>query len=133
MKSLLNKSIWAALAVSLFALPSCVVSGGFETVGPPVGDYYVYAGTRYYYPPAYPGYVRRSAAYPYYYGGRYYSYQWWNDNRYRHYRHDYRRDTHHYDRMHDRRDNRSYKRVERREHATPAPRRGLPVPPHHRH
>jgi hypothetical protein len=47
-------------------------------------DYYSY------YPPAYPGYVSYSLAYPHYYGGRYYSYRWWNDDHYRSYRHDHR-------------------------------------------
>ncbi len=79
-----------ALSLAVLGLPSCVVSGGFESVGPPAGDFYVHGGTRYYYPPAYPGYVKRTSVYRHYYGGRYYSHPWWNDARYRSYRHDHR-------------------------------------------
>lgn len=119
MKPLLQKSSWAALAVALFGLPSCVVSGGFEAAGPPPGAaYYVYGGVRYYYPPAYPGYLHRTSVYRYYYGGRYYSYPWWKDARYRHYLH-----HHHHDHWGDR----HYARKR-------SPRPLFPTPPHrHRH
>jgi hypothetical protein len=77
-------------------LPSCVIyddyyGGAYDVgVGYSSGDYYIYGGTRYYYPPAYPAYTVWSPVNRYYYGGRYYSYAWWNDHRYRSYRHDHR-------------------------------------------
>lgn len=97
--SVLIRSAVAACTVAL--LPSCVVyddyyGGSYDvSVGYSTGDYYVYGGTRYYYPAAYPAYTVWSPAHRYYYGGRYYSYPWWNDHRYRHYRHDHRNDHRH--------------------------------------
>lgn len=94
----------AALAAASFV--SCTVyDDRYYEGGPPPGGGYVAAGGGYYdggyaggewyddyydyHPPIYRSYVTYGAAWPYFYGGRYYSYAWWNDNRYRNYCHDH--------------------------------------------
>lgn len=80
--------------------------GGYYADGPrPSGGGYYDAGYGYdewddeyydYYPSTYRSYVTYGNAWPYYYGGRYYSYRWWNDDRYRNYRHDHGSNHNHY-------------------------------------
>ena len=103
----------AAVAVSS-GLASCTVyEEGYYGGGPRYGGGPVYGGGPYYgggpvngggygygyddwndeyysyHPAAYSGYVSYSTRCPYYYGGRYYSYRWWDDDRYSNYRHDH--------------------------------------------
>jgi len=94
------------LVLAAFAaagMSSCTVyDDGYYANGPrPAGGYYGggYVGGGYYddwyddyydyHPVAFRSYVTYSAAWPHYYGGRYYSYRWWDDNRYRNYCHDH--------------------------------------------
>ena len=94
----------AALAAASFA--SCTVyDDRYYAEGPNYGGGYVASGGGYYdggyaggewyddyydfHPPIYRSYVTYGAAWPHFYGGRYYSYAWWNDNRYRNYCHDH--------------------------------------------
>jgi hypothetical protein len=114
----LFQPVFTRLALAVLAVAgvsSCTVyegagyyGGGYSNGGSYGGGYYggtSYAGGYYgggsytdwdtdyyaYHPPVYRSYVTYSAAWPYYYGGRYYSYRWWNDDRYRNYCHDHGR------------------------------------------
>lgn len=90
--------LWLALLAAA-GVSSCTVyeGGGYYGGGYYGGGYY--GGGGYYdewdadyydyHPPIYRSYVTYSAAWPYYYGGRYYSYRWWDDHRYHGYRHDH--------------------------------------------
>jgi hypothetical protein len=108
--SLSARFLLAVMAVAGFA--SCTVydesyyageprpsGGGYYAEGArPYGGGYYDEGYGYdgwaeeyydYHPPVYRSYVTYGSAWPYYYGGRYYSYRWWNDDRYRGYCHDH--------------------------------------------
>jgi hypothetical protein len=65
-------------------------AGGYAGAGYGPG-YYDDWGAEYYdyHPPMYRSYVSYSSYAPYYYGGRYYNYRWWDDDRYRNYCHDH--------------------------------------------
>lgn len=96
---LLPRLALAALAAVGFS--SCTVyDDGYYGGGPRYGGGYVATGVGYgyddwndeyydYHPPTYSGYVTYATRWPHYYGGRYYSYRWWDDDRYGRYRHDH--------------------------------------------
>jgi hypothetical protein len=95
----LARLLLAVLAAA--ALSSCTVyEGGYYAEGPAYAGGGYYNGGYYdewsddyydYHPPIYRSYVTYAPGWPYYYGGRYYAYRWWDDDRYRDYCHDHGR------------------------------------------